>query len=85
MKDFGNTMVRRFSQLHDRQLLSVQGDIPRVDVLYSMTCFYIKIARLAEIYLWSRAVLELAIAYMNDITTNERGLTVEAWRTFPQE
>jgi hypothetical protein len=25
MKDFGNTMVRRFSQLHDRQPLSVQG------------------------------------------------------------
>jgi hypothetical protein len=55
------------------------------ELMYSMICFYVKIASLAETYIWYGGVLELAIAYMNDITTNGRGLTTEAWSTIPQE
>jgi hypothetical protein len=55
------------------------------ELIYSMICFYIKIVNLTEIYIWFGSVLKFAIAYMNDITTNGRGLIAEAWFTIPQE
>jgi hypothetical protein len=60
-----------------------KGTFP--ELMYSMTCYYVKIASLAEIYIWSSNILELAIAYMNDITTNVRGLSTETWSAIPQE
>jgi hypothetical protein len=56
-----------------------------LELMYSITYFYIKIASLVEIYVWSGSVLKLVIAYMNNITTNGRGLTAEAWSIIPQE
>jgi hypothetical protein len=86
MKGFGNT-INIWSEVFHNYMIANHSlyKVTFPELVYSMTCFYIKVASLAEIYLWSGAVLELAIAYMNDITTSERGLTVEAWRTIPQE
>jgi hypothetical protein len=86
MKDFGNTISIWSEGFHNYMIANHSlYKVTFPELMYGMTCFYVKIASLAEIYLWSGAVLELAIAYMNDITTNGRGLTVEAWRTIPQE
>jgi hypothetical protein len=79
MKDFGNTINIWSEGFHNYMIANHSlYKVTFPELMYSMTCFYIKIASLAEIYIWSGGVLELAIAYMNDITTNRRGLTVEA-------
>jgi hypothetical protein len=86
MKDFGSTINIWSEGFHNYMIANhslYKATFP--ELMYSMTCYYIKIASLAEIYIWSGGVLELAIAYMNDITTNGRGLTAEAWTTIPQE
>jgi hypothetical protein len=86
MKDFGPTINIWSEGFHNYLIANhslYKGTFP--ELMYGMICFYIKIASLAEIYIWSGGVLELAIAYMNDITTNGRGLTSEAWSTIPQE
>jgi hypothetical protein len=86
MKDFGSTINIWSEGFHNYMIANhslYKATFP--ELMYGMTCFYIKIASLAEIYVWSGSVLELAIAYMNDITTNGRGLTAEAWSTIPQE
>jgi hypothetical protein len=86
MKDFGNTINIWSEGFHNYMIANHSlYKVTFPELMYGMTCFYIKIASLAEIYIWSGGVLELAIAYMNDVTTNGRGLTVEAWRTIPQE
>lgn len=86
MKDFGSTINTWSEGFHNYMIANhalYKATFP--ELMYGMTCFYIKIASLAEIYIWCGGVLELAIAYMNDITTNGRGLTAEAWSTIPQE
>jgi hypothetical protein len=86
MKDFGSTINIWSEGFHNYIIANhslYKGTFP--ELMYSMTCYYVKIASLAEIYIWSSGVLELAIAYMNDITTNGRGLSTEAWSAIPQE
>jgi hypothetical protein len=86
MKDFGSTINIWSEGFHNYMIANHSlYKVTFPELMYGMTCFYIKVASLAEIYIWSGAVLELAIAYMNDITTNGRGLTAEAWSTIPQE
>ena len=86
IKDFGSTINIWSEGFHNYMIANHSlYKVTFPELMYGMTCFYIKVASLAEIYIWSGAVLELAIAYMNDITTNRRGLTAEAWSTIPQE
>ena len=86
MKDFGST-INIWSEGFHNYIIANHSlyKVTFPELMYSMICFYIKIASLAEIYIWSGGVLELAIAYMNDITTNGRGLTADAWSIIPQE
>lgn len=86
MKDFGSTINIWSEGFHNYMIANhslYKTTFP--ELMYGMTCFYIRIASLAETYIWYGGVLELAITYMNDITTNGRGLTAEAWSTIPQE
>jgi hypothetical protein len=86
MKDFGSTINIWSEGFHNYMIANHSlYKVTFPELMYSMTCYYVKIASLAEIYIWSGGVLELAIAYMNDITTNGRGLTTEAWSAIPQE
>lgn len=86
MKDFGSTIGIWSEGFHNYMIANHSlYKVTFPELLYGMICFYIKIASLAEIYIWSGGVLELAVAYMNDITTNGRGLTTGAWSTIPQE
>ena len=86
MKDFGSTISIWSEGFHNYMIASHSlYKVTFPDLIYGMICYYIKIASLAEIYIWSGGVLDLAIAYMNDITTNGRGLTTEAWSAIPQE
>ena len=86
MKDFGSTINIWSEGFHNYMIANHSlFKVTFPELIYGMICYYVKIASLAEIYIWSGGVLDLAIAYMNDITTNGRGLTTEAWSTIPQE
>jgi hypothetical protein len=86
MKDFGSTINIWSEGFHNYMIANHSlYKVTFPELIYGMICYYVKIASLAEIYVWSGGVLDLAIAYMNDITTNGRGLTTEAWSTIPQE
>jgi hypothetical protein len=79
MKDFGSTINIWSEDFH--LYIIANHSLYKVtfpELMYSITCFYIKIASFAKIYIWSGDVLELAIAYINDITTNGKGLIAEA-------
>jgi hypothetical protein len=78
LKDFGNNIdiwAEGFYNYIIANCVLYSTTFP--NLLYSMLRFYNKIASLAKVYTWSRAVLNLAIHYQNHIIESSKGLTFE--------